>query len=96
MMFVRIVQLKCDPGNVDQLEKMADGANAAMTRAAGFKSATFFVDRASGDGGAISYWDTREAAEAFAAASAQPLFEAFGDILQGEPKSAIYEAYEPK
>lgn len=95
-MLVRIVQLKCDPGNADRLEKMADDAHAAMSRSKGFEAATFFIDRASGEGGAVSHWETREDADVFAAASASRLHEASGDILQGEPAAATYEAYQPE
>ncbi len=60
----------------------------------GFESVNFFLDEARNVYGAVSFWESQEAAEK-ADAILTPQFEqAFGDLLQDSIDSKIYEVYE--
>jgi heme-degrading monooxygenase HmoA len=77
--------LKLKPGSRPAAEQIADQGAPALARQPGFERVVFFVDEVSNNYGAVSFWDSREAAE-----------QAFGDLLVGPIESRIYEIYEHK
>ena len=65
-MYARLVLFKAAPGPEvrSNLESAARQALAVMRQANGFKSFTALVDEASGQYGALSFWETCDDAEA--------------------------------
>ncbi len=61
---------------------------------AGFRSVTYLADDASGRYSSLTVWDTKEAAEAAAQASAGRLQLIVAD-LGHEPEIQTFEIYEP-
>ncbi|HUY98989.1 MAG TPA: antibiotic biosynthesis monooxygenase [Thermomicrobiaceae bacterium] len=91
-LIVGLVQLK--PGSRPAAEQIADQGGAGMAQLPGFESVTFFLDEARSAYGAVSVWDSREAAERADAALTPQFEQAFGDLRDGSIESSIYEIYE--
>ncbi len=88
--------LTLKPGSRAAAEQVADQGAAGMAQQPGFESVTFFLDEERNVYGAHSYWASREAAEQ-SSEVVTPLFEqAFGDLIDGEIDTHIYEIYEHK
>jgi heme-degrading monooxygenase HmoA len=88
--------LKLKPGSRPTAEQIADQGAPALARQPGFERVVFFVDEASNDYGAVSFWDSREAAEQVNSAVTPQFEQALGDLLVGPIESRIYEIYEHK
>jgi heme-degrading monooxygenase HmoA len=94
--YVTIGQLTLKPGNRPNAEKIADQGAAGVAQQPGFESVTFFLDESRNVYGAVSFWDSREAAEKADAVLTPQFEQAFGDLLQDSIKTDIYEIYEHK
>ena len=83
-------------GNRPAAEQIADQGSSGMAQLPGFESVSFFLDEAQNVYGAVSFWESREAAEK-ADLVLNPQFEqAFGDLLEGSIETRFYEIYEHK
>jgi heme-degrading monooxygenase HmoA len=91
-----IGKLMMTPGNRPVAEGIADQGAPGMAGMPGFQSVTFFLDEERSEYGAVSVWDSREAAEQADAALTPEFERAFGELLQGSIETQIYEIYEHK
>lgn len=92
--YIIVGKLKITPGNRPAAEQIADQGAPAFAGQPGFESVTFFVDEDQSEYGAVSFWDSREAAEQADAALTPEFERAFGELLQGKIEHHIYEIYE--
>ena len=76
------------------MEQLADRVSAAYRSEPGFQHVTFLADDASGEYGYISFWDTKEEAEAAGAKMNPQLQEAVRDMLKGQPTIRLFEVHE--
>lgn len=88
--------VKVKPGNRPAMEKVADQGKPGLAQIDGFESVTFFLDEARSVYGAVSIWESREAADGADAASTPQFTEAIGDLAEGPIETNIYEVYEPQ
>ena len=92
-MFARVTTARGTPGKLDAgADLLREQAFAARGRVKGFKGLYLLVDRATGTHRTVSFWETRDDAEAAAAVAAQrheTIVEAFG--IMGTPTAEIYE-----
>ncbi|HEX5165834.1 MAG TPA: antibiotic biosynthesis monooxygenase [Thermomicrobiales bacterium] len=94
--YMTIGKLMMTPGHRPVAEGIADQGAPGMATMPGFQSVTFFLDEERSEYGAVSVWDSREAAEQADAALTPEFEKAFGDLLQGSITTQIYEIYEHK
>jgi heme-degrading monooxygenase HmoA len=87
--------LKLAPGQRALAEGIADQGVSGVQQFPGNQGVTFFLNEAENVYGAISIWESKEAAEASDAALTPMFTQAFGAALQGEIDIQIYEIYEP-
>lgn len=80
-LFVRVTRGRYRPSRFESVEKLAsDVLLPALRRMPGFRGFTGAADRAAGTLVAISYWETREQADAVG--THQPPFENLGVVLE--------------
>ena len=91
-----IGSVKVKPGNRPAMEGVADQGGPGLAQMPGFESVTFYLDEDRSLYGAISIWESREAADAADAASTPQFTEAIGDLADGPIETHIYEIYEPQ
>ena len=94
-MFARLYQFSVNPTRINELEKLADAANETLKEQKGFRSVSFYVDRATGECGSFSLWDAREDVDAYMSADFPQLKEVATDLFAGPSKSTVFEIYEP-
>ncbi len=75
--------VKVQSGNRPAMENVADQGGAGLAQIPGFESVTFYLDEERSVYGAISIWESREAAEAAEAASTPLFTAAIGDLAEG-------------
>lgn len=88
--------VKVKPDNRPAMENVADQGKQGLAQMDGFESVSFFLDEDRSLYGAVSFWASREAAEAAEAASTPQFTEAIGDKADGPIETNIYEVYEPQ
>lgn len=93
--YLTLGTLTIGPGKRAVAEGIADHGVGLVSSQPGFISVRFFLDEATNVYGAVSEWESREAAEAADAVLTPGFTQAFGDHLEGEISSRIYEIYEP-
>jgi heme-degrading monooxygenase HmoA len=93
--YVTIGTLTLSPGMRALAEGIADQGESTFRQMPGNISVTFFLNEETNVYGAVSIWESREAAEQADAALTPPFEQAFGDALQGNITTNIYEIYEP-
>ncbi|CAN5521408.1 hypothetical protein BH23CHL2_BH23CHL2_07720 [soil metagenome] len=91
-----IGNVKVKSGNRPAMENVADQGGPGMAQLPGFESVTFYLDEDRSVYGAVSVWESREAAESAEAATTPQFTEAIGDLADGPIETSIYEIYEPK
>ena len=94
-MYARLVLFTLGPGTRSTAEKLADQFAPALRAQKGFKTVTFIGDDAVGEYGGLSLWESKEDAEAAAAALDSRLEQALTDIVKGPPTRRLFEVYEP-
>ena len=95
-MYASWTQFSVKPGMREQMEQLADELHAAMKPMNGFVSATFLSQPESNKYGALTVWNSREAAEAAQSITESKLQAAISGIAQGPPERDRFEVYEPK
>jgi len=93
-MFARMTTWRVGAERRPELERLADELSAWLATMAGFRTATYLADDASGRYSSLTVWDTEEVAEAAAQASAGRLRHAVA-ALGHEPEIQAFEIYEP-
>jgi heme-degrading monooxygenase HmoA len=94
--YVTIGLLTLKPGNRPAAEQIADQGAQGVAQQPGYESVTFFLDEERNVYGAVSFWESREAAEQADAVLTPQFAQAFGDLLESQLDSRIYEIYEHK
>ena len=94
-MYARLVLYRASPGPSlrSRLERATAEVGQVMRRQRGFRAAYGVVDEASGEFGGISFWESREDAEAAGAALAAVVQETALEAA-GPPTIRIFEAAE--
>jgi heme-degrading monooxygenase HmoA len=82
------------PGSRPLAEGVADQGGQGFAQLPGYQDATFFLDEARNEYGALSVWESREAAERSVEATTPQFRQALGEALQGEIETRVYEIYE--
>ena len=95
-MYARLVMFTLGPGTRPTAEKLAAQFAAALSAQKGFRNATFVGDDEAGEYGALSLWESREAAEAAAAVLDPQMDQALSGLVQGPPTVRLLGVYEPK
>lgn len=94
----RMVKATLKPGNRALAEEIVDQAAVRLSKLPGLVpgSAVFFLDDEDRTFGAVSLWESREAAVKAGEMMGSETIQALGDALDGELEASIYEVYEPK
>jgi heme-degrading monooxygenase HmoA len=93
----RLTLITAGPGERAKMEALADKAASRYRQLKGFKGVTFFADEQEGLYGSLTLWESREDAEAAAAAAGPALREELAGIaLRGQPQIRTVDVYEPK
>ena len=95
-MYAQLVMLTIGPGMRSTGEKLADQFASALKSLKGFISITFFGDVEVGEYASLSLWESKEDAEAAAAATGPKLEQAVSGIVKEQPTRRFFEVYEPK
>lgn len=93
--YLTIATLTLDAGKRSVAEGVADQGVAFVQQQPGFQQVIFFLDELKGLYGAVSVWDSREAAEEADTVLTPGFAQAFGEHLKGEISAEYYEIYEP-
>ena len=94
-MYARLLTWRVGAENRSQMERLADEAFQRVRGMRGFRSATYLADDAAGEYSSLTIWDSREAADAAAQASAEQLRQIAADLGQ-QPEVRTFEVYEPR
>jgi heme-degrading monooxygenase HmoA len=92
--YMTIGTLTLKPGNRPAAEQIADQGAPGVAEQPGFERVLFFLDEERNVYGAVSVWASREAAEQANAVLTPGFEQAFGDMLEGEITTEVYEIYE--
>jgi heme-degrading monooxygenase HmoA len=92
--YLTIGLLTLKPGNRAVAEQIADQGAAGVAQQPGYEGVTFFLDEERNVYGAVSFWESREAAEQANDVLTPQFSQAFGDLLEGSIESLVYEVYE--
>jgi len=95
-MYAQWVMFALGPGTRSTAEKLADQFAPVLRTLKGFKSVTFIGDDTAGEYASLSLWESKENAEAAAAATGSRLEEALSGIVKGPLTRRLFEVYEPK
>jgi heme-degrading monooxygenase HmoA len=95
-MYAQLLMLTIGPGMRSTGGGLADQVAPALKSQKGFISVIFFGDVEVGEYCSLSIWESKEDAEAAAAAMGPKLDQAVSGIVKGEPIRRFYEVYEPK
>lgn len=93
-----MVKTTLKPGNRALAEQIGDQAAVRLSKLPGIVpgSIVFFLDDEDNSFGAISLWESREAAVKAGEAMEAGTIQALGDARDSELEATIYEVYEPK
>lgn len=94
-MYARLVMFTLGSGKRVVAEKMADQFLGVMQGLVGFKGATFLLDEAVGEYGALSLWASKKDADAAGEVMTGSLRQALDGLVQGPPIQRTFEVYEP-
>jgi heme-degrading monooxygenase HmoA len=95
-MYARLTMLKADPSNRPALERATKDQLLPLFRAQpGFKNLMVLADDASGEYAGLSFWESREAAEAASQVVNPVVREAIAGLAQGTLTPHLFDVYEP-
>ncbi len=95
-MYAQLVMFTLGTGMRATAEKLADQFAPVLRTLKGFKSITFLGDETAGEYASLTIWESKEDAEAAAAATRLQLELALSDIAMGPLTRRLFEVYEPK
>jgi len=95
-MYANLLMFTLEPGMRSTAEKLADQFAPVVRAQKGFKSITFLSNETVGEYGSLSLYESKEDAEAAAAAIGPRVEQALSGIVKGPPTRRRFEVYEPK
>jgi heme-degrading monooxygenase HmoA len=95
-MYAQLVMLTIGPGMRSTGEKLAEQFEPVLKSLRGFKGVTFFGNVEVGEYGSLSIWESKEDAEAAAAAMGPRLEQAVSGVVKEQPTRRFFEVYESK
>ncbi len=96
-MVLRIFSVQVGPGQGAVLEPIEDEVYRHYRAAKGCRSVMLFVDRANGEYGGVSVWESEEDIRRFAESGVlAPLIARVKPLLTAPPVDRVYAIYEPK
>jgi len=95
-MYLRLVRFRLGPGARSTAEKLADEFVPAIKAQNGCSECVFITDDDVGEYGIVVHWDSKEDADAAAAAIGPRLSNALADITKEPASMRLFEVYEPK
>ena len=95
MMFARWVLCSLRLGARPSAEKLADRLASLYGEQAGFKGISVLIEETLGDYAILTFWDTKENAQAAGERVPAEREEEFASRLQGPPVVRIFDVYEP-
>ena len=94
-MYMRMSLARLQPGKGDDWRRMIDGYDPVFRRLPGFVSATYYCDDEAGFAGSLTVWESKEAAEAAAAAVDEKTREVMASLYGERPSVQVLQVYEP-
>jgi hypothetical protein len=94
-MHARAVKFVLGPDREWEANRMADVTKMYLSGVDGFRGITFLADYHNGEYLWISFWDSRESAEASFQIAHAKFLELIGDSFQWPPGVQLFEVYEP-
>lgn len=91
-MFARNVSIRLKPSSSVAFRKQIENETIPMLRKQkGFAGEITFLSSGGTDAVAITFWDTRENADAYAKTAYQDILNNLNQFIEGTPKVQIYE-----
>jgi heme-degrading monooxygenase HmoA len=91
-MFARNVSIRLKPSSSVAFRKQIENETIPMLRKQkGFAGEITFLSSGGTDAVAITFWDTRENADAYAKTAYQDILVKLNQFIEGTPKVQIYE-----
>ncbi len=94
-MYMRMSLAALKPGMGDAWRRMVDGYDPVIQQLAGFVAVTYYCDDEAALAGSLSVWESKEAAEAAAAAADEKTREILASLYRGTPIVQVLRVYEP-
>ena len=95
-MYVRLVRFTLGEGARSTAEKLADEFIPAIKAHTGCSECVFITDDDAGEYGIVVHWDSKENADAAAAAIGPRLSKALSEVTEEPASMRLFEVYEPK
>ena len=95
-MYAGLLMFTLGPGTGSTAGKLADQFVPTLRAQKGFKTVTFIGDDTVGEYGALTLWESKEDAEAAAAALGPQLQQALTGTVQGPLTWRLFGVYEPE
>jgi len=95
-MYARLVIFKVGPGNRSTIESLVDEFDHLYRSQPGFKHVSIVGDKARGEYGSFSIWESKKDADAANAVVAPQLQQALTGLLQGTPDRWFLRCLNPK
>jgi hypothetical protein len=91
-MYTRNVSLKLKPQSVTEFARLNDNEILALLRKhTGFKDEITFVSPERSEAVAISFWDSKENAEAYNRTGYPEILKLMSNVIEGTPKVETFE-----
>jgi len=91
-MFARNVSIRLKPSSSVAFRKQIETETIPLLRKQkGFRGEITFLSSGGTDAVAITFWDTRESADAYAKTAYQDILNHLNQFIEGTPKVQIYE-----
>ena len=95
-MYIRLVRFTLGKGARSTAEKLADEFVPAIKALTGCSECVFITDEDVGEYGIVVHWDSKENADAAAAAIGPRLSKALAEVTEESASMQLFEVYEPK
>ena len=95
-MYLRLVRFTLGEGARSTAEKLADEFIPAIKAHTGCSECVFITDDDAGEYGIVVHWDSKENADAAAAAIGPRLSKALAEVTEEPASMRLFEVYEPK
>jgi heme-degrading monooxygenase HmoA len=82
------------PGSRPIAEQTADQGSKGLAQLPGYQDVVFFLDEERSEYGALSIWESREAAERADSETTPQFQQALAERAQGPIETRVYEIYE--
>ena len=95
-MYGRLTIIQARPEDRAKMEAIADRNAPTLRALKGFRDVKFFVDEQAGVYGSVSFWESKEDADAAGAAMNPRVQQAMAELGVRERRIMTVEIYEPK